>query len=76
VLFDSGVRSGADALIALALGAEAVLVGRPYVYGLALAGQAGVEAVLRNFVAELDLTLGLVGCRTLADLRQTGVVRS
>jgi isopentenyl diphosphate isomerase/L-lactate dehydrogenase-like FMN-dependent dehydrogenase len=76
VLFDSGIRSGADALIALALGADAVLVGRPYVYGLALAGQAGVEAVLRNLVAELDLTLGLVGCRTLADLRQTELVRS
>ncbi|HYJ74426.1 MAG TPA: alpha-hydroxy-acid oxidizing protein, partial [Kineosporiaceae bacterium] len=76
VLFDSGIRSGADALIALALGADAVLVGRPYVYGLALAGRAGVEAVLRNLVAELDLTLGLVGCRTLADLRQTELVRS
>jgi lactate 2-monooxygenase len=68
VLFDSGIRSGADALVALALGADAVLVGRPYVYGLALAGQAGVEAVLRNLIAELDLTLGLVGCRNLAEL--------
>ena len=68
VLFDSGVRSGADALIALALGADAVLVGRPYVYGLALAGQAGVAAVLRHFIAELDLTLGLLGCASLADL--------
>jgi lactate 2-monooxygenase len=68
VLFDSGIRSGADALVALALGADAVLVGRPYVYGLALAGQAGVEAVLRNLIAELDLTLGLVGCRSLAEL--------
>jgi lactate 2-monooxygenase len=68
VLFDSGIRSGTDALIALALGADAVLIGRPYVYGLALAGQAGVEAVLRNLIAELDLTLGLVGCRRVADL--------
>ena len=68
VLFDSGIRSGADALVALALGADAVLVGRPYVYGLALAGQAGVEAVLRNLIAELDLTLGLFGCRSLAEL--------
>jgi L-lactate dehydrogenase (cytochrome)/lactate 2-monooxygenase len=68
VLFDSGIRSGADALVALALGADAVLVGRPYVYGLALDGQAGVEAVLRNMIAELDLTLGLVGVRRLADL--------
>jgi L-lactate dehydrogenase (cytochrome)/lactate 2-monooxygenase len=68
VLFDSGIRSGADALIALALGADAVLVGRPYVYGLALDGQAGVEAVLRYMIAELDLTLGLVGCRSLPEL--------
>jgi lactate 2-monooxygenase len=68
VLFDSGVRSGADALVALALGADAVLVGRPYVYGLALAGQAGVTAVLRHLIAELDLTLGLIGCTSLAEL--------
>jgi lactate 2-monooxygenase len=68
VLFDSGVRSGADALIALALGADAVLVGRPYVYGLALAGQAGVAAVLRHLIAEVDLTLALVGRSSLAEL--------
>jgi lactate 2-monooxygenase len=68
VLFDSGIRSGADALIALALGADAVLVGRPFVYGLALAGQAGVAAVLRHLMADLDLTLGLIGCSSLAEL--------
>ncbi len=68
VLFDSGIRSGADALVALALGADAVLVGRPYVYGLALAGQAGVAAVVRHLLAELDLALGLIGCTTLAEL--------
>jgi lactate 2-monooxygenase len=68
VLFDSGVRSGADALVALSLGADAVLVGPPYVYGLALAGHAGVAAVLRHFIAELDLTLGLIGCASLAEL--------
>jgi L-lactate dehydrogenase (cytochrome) len=61
VLFDSGVRGGADVLKALALGAEAVCVGRPYVYGLALDGQAGVEQVLRCLLAELDLSLGLSG---------------
>lgn len=61
VLFDSGVRSGADAFVALALGASAVLVGRPWVYGLALAGEDGVRAVLEHFLAELDLTMGLVG---------------
>ena len=69
VLFDSGIRSGADVFKAIALGADAVLIGRPYVYGLALAGEAGVTAVLRNMLAELDLTMGLSGCRTIADIR-------
>lgn len=61
VLFDSGIRRGADALKALALGAEAVLLGRPYAYGLALDGEDGVHAVLKNFRADLDLTLALSG---------------
>ncbi len=61
VLFDSGVRSGADVLKALALGADAVCVGRPYVWGLALGGQAGVETVLKMILAELDLTMALCG---------------
>jgi L-lactate dehydrogenase (cytochrome) len=61
VLFDSGIRSGADAIKALALGADAVLLGRPYVWGLALEGQQGVETVLRMVLAELDLTLALCG---------------
>jgi len=69
VLFDSGIRSGADVAVALALGADAVLLGRPYVYGLAVAGAAGVQAVLEHVLAELDLTLGLVGARRLVDLR-------
>ncbi|MFF1877640.1 alpha-hydroxy-acid oxidizing protein [Leifsonia sp. NPDC058230] len=68
VLFDSGVRSGADAVIALALGASAVAIGRPYVYALAVAGEAGVRELLRNTVAELDITLGLAGARSVADL--------
>jgi isopentenyl diphosphate isomerase/L-lactate dehydrogenase-like FMN-dependent dehydrogenase len=68
VLFDSGVRSGADAFKALALGARAVLVGRPYVYGLALAGPAGVREVLRHMLAELDLTMALTGCASVADI--------
>lgn len=68
VLFDSGIRSGPDVLKALALGADAVLLGRPYLYGLALGGQEGVEHVLRCLLAELDLTMGLSGCSTLADL--------
>ncbi|WP_314147638.1 alpha-hydroxy-acid oxidizing protein [uncultured Leifsonia sp.] len=68
VLFDSGVRSGADALIALAVGARAVAVGRPYVYGLAIAGERGVHDVLRNILAELDITLGLAGVRSVEEL--------
>jgi lactate 2-monooxygenase len=68
VLFDSGVRSGADALIALALGARAVGIGRPYAYALAIAGEAGVRELLRNIVAELDITLGLAGARSVAEL--------
>ena len=69
VLFDSGIRSGADAALALALGADAVLLGRPYVYGLALGGQDGVRHVLRSVLAELDLTLALSGFSDLAQLR-------
>jgi isopentenyl diphosphate isomerase/L-lactate dehydrogenase-like FMN-dependent dehydrogenase len=68
VLLDSGVRAGADAFKALALGAQAVLVGRPYVYGLALGGEQGVREVLQNVAADLDLTMGLAGCRSVAEL--------
>jgi L-lactate dehydrogenase (cytochrome) len=68
VLLDSGVRSGADVAKALALGADAVGVGRPYLWGLALGGEAGVVAVLRSLLAELDLTIGLSGHRTPAEL--------
>ncbi|MGH7666720.1 MAG: alpha-hydroxy-acid oxidizing protein, partial [Candidatus Dormibacteria bacterium] len=68
VLFDSGIRSGSDVLKALALGARAVLVGRPYVYGLALAGQRGVEHVLRCLLAELDISVGLSGHSGVASL--------
>ena len=68
VLFDSGVRGGADAFKAIALGATAVLIGRPYVYGLALAGEAGVRDVIRNLVADFDLTMALSGCRSVAEV--------
>ena len=68
ILLDSGVRGGADAFKALALGATAVLIGRPYVYGLALAGEQGVREVIRNFAADFDLTLGLAGCAAVADV--------
>ena len=68
VLFDSGVRTGADIVKALALGAQAVCVGRPYVYGLAMDGEAGVRTVLTNLIAELDLTLALSGQTRAAGL--------
>ncbi len=68
LVLDSGVRSGADVVKALALGADAVAIGRPYIYGLALAGGAGVRDVIANLVAELDLTMGLIGAASLADL--------
>jgi lactate 2-monooxygenase len=68
VLFDSGVRGGADAFKALALGATAVLLGRPYVFGLALRGEGGVRDVIRNLVADFDLTMGLSGCRTVSEI--------
>jgi lactate 2-monooxygenase len=68
VLFDSGVRTGADIVKALALGARAVLVGRPWLWGLALAGSAGVEHVLRCLLAEYDLTMALLGARGPAEL--------
>ena len=68
ILFDSGIRSGADVFKALSLGAEAVLVGRPYLWGLALDGQNGVETVLRCILAELDLTMALSSCTALGDV--------
>ncbi|RDV43257.1 lactate 2-monooxygenase [Leifsonia sp. ku-ls] len=68
VLFDSGIRGGSDAVVALALGARAVAVGRPYVYALALAGEEGVRELLRNLIAELDITLGLAGVRSVSEL--------
>ena len=68
ILLDSGLRSGADIFKALALGASAVGLGRPYAYGLAIAGQTGVEEVVRNTVAELELTAILAGCPRLQDI--------
>jgi lactate 2-monooxygenase len=74
VLIDSGVRGGADAFKALALGASAVLIGRPYVFGLAIAGEEGVREVLQNFKAELDLTMGLTGSASVAEIDRDAIV--
>ncbi|MFV2098694.1 alpha-hydroxy-acid oxidizing protein [Micromonospora sp. LOL_014] len=68
VLVDSGIRTGSDVVKALALGADAVLLGRPYLYGLALDGRAGVAHVLRCLLADVDLALALTGCARVADL--------
>lgn len=75
VLMDSGVRTGADVFKALALGARAVCIGRPYVYGLALAGAEGVSEVVRNLLADFELTMGLAGCRSLGEITAESVVR-
>jgi lactate 2-monooxygenase len=68
VLFDSGIRSGVDAFRALALGASGVLIGRTYIYALALGGEAGVRELIKNYVAELDVTMALAGCTSIAEI--------
>jgi isopentenyl diphosphate isomerase/L-lactate dehydrogenase-like FMN-dependent dehydrogenase len=76
VLMDSGIRRGADVLKALALGADAVLLGRPYAYGLAVGGQEGVEAVIRHLMAETDITLALAGGTRARDLDSSWIAAS
>jgi lactate 2-monooxygenase len=75
VLFDSGIRSGSDVVKAIALGARAVGVGRPYAYGLALDGAAGAAHVLRCLLAEADLLMAVNGWPTIADVRAAGAMR-
>jgi lactate 2-monooxygenase len=76
VLFDSGIRRGADVFKALALGARAVLLGRVYLWGLAVAGEEGVRDVLLNLLADLDLTLALSGHTSCRDLDSSALCRS
>jgi len=76
VLLDSGVRGGADMFKALALGANAVCIGRPYLWGLAVAGEAGVREVMRNYIADFDLTMGLAGCRSVPEIGSETLVRA
>ena len=73
VLLDSGVRSGADVFRALALGAAAVGLGRPYVWGLAAGGEEGVREVIRNLRGDFDLTMGLAGCAAVGDIGRDAV---
>jgi lactate 2-monooxygenase len=68
VLMDSGIRNGADIFKALALGAKAVCIGRPYVYGLSIAGEQGVREVLQNTLADFELTMALAGCKNIAEI--------
>jgi lactate 2-monooxygenase len=75
VLLDSGVRGGADMFKAVALGATAVCIGRPFLWGLAVAGEAGVREVLSNFTADFDLTMGLAGCSSLSEIGPDSLIR-
>ncbi|CAO1621004.1 unnamed protein product [Sympodiomycopsis kandeliae] len=76
VIFDSGVRNGADILKALALGADAVGIGRPYAWGLALDGQEGVKAVLKALLADMELNAALSGCKSVKEFTRNRIVRS
>jgi lactate 2-monooxygenase len=75
VLLDSGVRGGADIFKAIALGANAVCIGRPYVYGLTLAGEEGVSEVIQNLMADFELTMGLSGCKNISEINPEMLTR-
>jgi len=76
VLMDGGVRGGADVVKAMALGANAVLVGRPYVYALAVGGEPGVAALIEQLAAETDLTLALLGAGSIAEIDSSWIAAS
>ena len=75
VLMDGGIRTGADVLKAKALGADAVLIGRPYAYALAVGGQRGVEELVQNLMAELDLNLALLGAHSVRELDRSWLTK-
>ncbi|WP_192601719.1 alpha-hydroxy-acid oxidizing protein [Gottfriedia sp. OAE603] len=75
ILFDSGIRRGADVYKALALGADAVLIGRPFMYGLALGGKDGVMQVMKNIIADFDLTMALSGQRSISELNASLLIK-
>ncbi|KAF8194354.1 oxidoreductase [Mycena galopus ATCC 62051] len=72
ILFDSGIRTGPDIIKAMALGAQGVLLGRPWLYGGIIAGQAGIEQVLKHTLTDLDTTLGLAGFASLSEIQGKG----
>lgn len=74
ILFDSGLRHASDVVKALSLGAQAVLIGRPYAYALAVGGQKGVETLLKQWTAELDLQLALSGICSIAELNRSHLI--
>jgi lactate 2-monooxygenase len=76
VLFDSGIRRGADVFKAVALGARCVLLGRPYAFGLAVGGEQGVRDVIGNLIADIDLTLGLSGCASFGEVTKENLVEA
>lgn len=76
VLLDGGIRGGADMFKALALGATAVCIGRPYVYGLTIGGEDGVREVAQNLMADFDLTMGLSGCKNIGEIKSETLIRS
>lgn len=75
VVFDSGVRSGSDVIKALAMGATAVAVGRPYAYAAAVGGEEGIVHCLRTILAEADLVMAVDGYRSIVELQDAGVIR-
>ncbi len=76
ILFDSGIRTGSDAFKALALGARAIGIGRPYAYGLAVGGTTGVQQVIRGIQAEFELTMALAGCKSVSEISSGSLQRS
>jgi lactate 2-monooxygenase len=73
ILFDSGIRSGSDAFKALALGAHAIGIGRPYAYGLGINGMSGVQDVIEALRADFELTMALTGCKTIGEISSQNV---
>ena len=75
VLLDSGIRGGADVFKALALGADAVGLGRPHIYGLTMAGAAGVTEVIRQLQADFELTMALAGCKNVGEITNQTIIK-